>query len=247
MAMLKSPILEKMVNLSFHWESSGDQRFAFLKCYGMMTANMLIAVDQDQFVDADWVRVLLEHFAEYYFQALDAYQQFQGSSPRVWQVAFNAASQPDLQLVQHLLLGVNAHINYDLVFAVVDLLSPEWYRLSSEERATRYQDYCLVNEIIHRTIDAVQDDILERNNVILRLLDTAMVKVDEWMIGQLVDNWRDRVWAQAIELIDCKDEKTFIGLQNKVEARALRLANWIMGQPLLNRKDGFGRFVLSEG
>jgi hypothetical protein len=129
----------------------------------------------------------------------------------------------------------------------VDLLSPEWYRLTSEERATRHKDYCLVNEIIHRTIDAVQDDILERNNVILRLLDTAMVKVDEWMIGQLVNNWRDRVWAQAIELINCEDEKTFTVLHNRVEARALRLANWIMGQPRIIRKDGLGSYVLNEG
>lgn len=226
--------LEKMVSLSSQWEMAGDRRYAFLKCYGMMTANMVSALDQGQFIDKDWVHVLLEHFADYYFRALDSYQQLETASPRVWQIAFKAASQPDLQLVQHLMLGVNAHINYDLVYAVVDLLAPEWKDLSPESKTARHQDYCLVNEIIRETIDVVQDDILEKDNQVMQLLDLALLNLDEWMIGQFVKNWRDQVWSQAIKLIVNEDQKSNRILNTKVETRALHLASWIMRKPLTN-------------
>jgi hypothetical protein len=62
-----------------------------------------------------------------------------------------------------LLLGVNAHINYDLVLTLVDLLEPEWKQLSAEQCQQRHSDYCHVNEIISLTIDIVQDDVLERS------------------------------------------------------------------------------------
>lgn len=237
--------LEKMVSLSSQWETVGDRRYAFLKCYGMMTANMFSALEKGQFVDRVWVHVLLEHFADYYFRALDSYQQLEPASPRVWQVAFRAANQAELQLVQHLLLGVNAHINYDLVYAVVDLLAPEWKDLAPQAKIARHQDYCLVNDIISQTIDAVQDDILEKDNRIMQFLDSALVNIDEWMIGRFVKNWRDQVWSQAIRLIVSEDEDTTRILHDKVEARALHLAGWIMKQPLINPKYDLRRIRLS--
>lgn len=63
--------------------------------------------------------------------------------------------------VQNLQLGVNVHINYDLVLTLDDLLRPEWPDMSEEQRATRFGDYCHVNDIIGRTINDVQDQVLE--------------------------------------------------------------------------------------
>ena len=223
--------LGKMVNLSSHWEQEADRRFAFLKCYGMMTDNMLSALDQHRFVDSDWVLVLIEHFADYYFRALDSFTLDEAVSPRVWQLTFRAAQRSDLQLVQHLLLGVNAHINYDLVFAVVDLLTPEWKVSSPTLRAVRYQDYCLVNEIIGRTIDEVQDEILEQDSQVMKYLDLALINFDEWMISRVITNWRDQVWNLAIQLVASENEINRTNVNRKVELRALHMANWIIGKP----------------
>jgi len=42
--------------------------------------------------------------------------------------------------VQNLILGVNAHINYDLVLATADMLEPEWSQLDEERRQARHDD-----------------------------------------------------------------------------------------------------------
>lgn len=236
-----TPTLGKMVSLSSHWEQEADLRFAFLKCYGMMTDNMISALNQHRFVDSDWVHVLIEHFADYYFRALDSFTQQEASSPRVWQITFRAAQLSDLQLVQHLLLGVNAHINYDLVFAVVDLLTPEWKELSPTTRAGRYQDYCLVNEIIGHTIDEVQDEILEHDSQVMKYLDMAFINFDEWLISRVITNWRDQVWNLAIQLLACEDEKNRVFISRKVELRALNLANWIVGKPFSRELEFSGK------
>jgi len=62
-----------------------------------------------------------------------------------------------MRVLQNLLLGVNAHVNYDLTFAVVDLLAPEWAGLSEAERRARYEDFCQVNRIIAETVDEVHE------------------------------------------------------------------------------------------
>ena len=107
------------------WEKAGDRRAIFLSCYELMTRNMLAAIGAGDFEDWAWVYALLERFAEYYFAALDAYEREQ-TIPVVWKLAFNAAQRPMSHVLQDLILGVNAHINYDLAFALADMLTPEW-------------------------------------------------------------------------------------------------------------------------
>ena len=51
-------------------------------------------------------------------------------------------------VLQNLLLGINAHINYDLVLTIYDMPAPEWERLTEEQRRRRFQDHCTVNVII---------------------------------------------------------------------------------------------------
>src|SRR4030065_45099 len=97
------------------WEEASDQRAIFLTCYLMMTRNMLSAISQHEFNDAAWVDQLLHRFAEYYFVALEAYEQDPAAAPSVWRLAHNTTQDPSALALQNLLLGVNAHINYDLV------------------------------------------------------------------------------------------------------------------------------------
>ena len=144
---------------------------------------MLDAVDAGEFTDATWVSHLLHHFAGYYFDALDTYEAGEEDTPAVWRCAHDAAQRSNTPAISLLLLGVNAHINYDLVLAVADLLEPEWSSLSDEGRRARYEDYCRVNDIIGRTTNSVQDGILEKREPILALVDTLFGPVDEWLVS----------------------------------------------------------------
>jgi hypothetical protein len=216
-----------MQELVSHWEALGDRRATFLSCYMMMTRNMLAAIDRREFEDSAWVAGLLTRFADYYFVALEAYEQEPASAPPVWQLAHDATREHRPIALQELLLGINAHINYDLVFALVDVLGPEWDALSPDRRDGRYSDHCCVNDVIGRTIDEVQDEVLERNSRLMAIIDDLLGPVDEALISHLISHWREAVWRNAVCLLEARDARDRDRVIHEVEQEAVRLGHLI--------------------
>lgn len=229
MAELHS-VTEQMQNLIYSWKDSGDRREIFLSCYAMMTANMFSAIETSDFEDNPWVSSLLHRFAGYYFSALAAYDAEPASAPAVWQIAFNASHDPHIHVLQHLSLGVNAHINYDLVFALADLLAPEWSGLTAAQQNSRYRDHCHVNTIIYQTIDAVQDQVVELYDTGLELADKLMGPLDEWLTSRLITDWREQVWKNATHLVRSQAESDRHVILQEVERRSLERAHSILGK-----------------
>jgi hypothetical protein len=221
------PTIEHMHRLLDGWERAGDRRGIFLSCYAQMTGNMLKAVQAGEFHDNAWVGKLLEHFAGYYFNALDGYELQPQAAPAVWQAAFETARDPQAHVLQHLMLGVNAHINYDLVFALEDVLRPDWQVLSPQQRTERYEDHCRVNLVIAETVDAVQDSVVERFAPKMDLLDDGLGPLDEWLVSKLISIYRDRVWQQSIHRLQAADESEADRLRQIVEKDALERARSI--------------------
>ncbi|GAP08945.1 hypothetical protein BECAL_00077 [Bellilinea caldifistulae] len=224
---MDDPALLEMQEWIERWQEVHDQRAIFLSCYRMMTMNMLEAIRRDEFSDGGWVDHLLHRFADYYFLALHAYEERQENVPVVWQAAFRAAAGRDYSPLQNLLLGVNAHINYDLVLTLEELLQPEWAELSPARRAVRRTDHNRVNRIIAATIDAVQDQILEPAMPVLQAVDVLMGRVDEGLISGMITRWRGRVWQHAVYLVETSSEFERKEWIERVEREALRTALWI--------------------
>jgi hypothetical protein len=222
--------LDRMHSLLKRWDLTLDARAIFLRCYAMMTQNMHVAVEAGEFEDNNWVSGLLEYFAVYYFAALEAYEQSSAGTPAVWKVAFQAASQPRTHALQNLLLGVNAHINYDLVFTVADLLDGEWRLMDPVRRQLRYRDYCRVNEIINRTIDDVQDQVLEAWSPSMSLVDDLFGSLDEWLVTRKISDWREQVWEQAVAYLEQPDINERQTLRQRVETASLQRASAILGE-----------------
>ena len=179
-----------------------DQRASFLHCYTLMSENMLREVSAGGFHDPKWMQHFVDHFAEYYFRALDHYERRKNAGSQTWTLAHDTALHGSCAVLQKLLLGINAHINYDLVLTLVDLLQEEWPHLSEEQRTMRHADYCHVNDIIGNTIDSVQDLVLESDSPGMELIDISMGTLDEWLISRLIRTWRDEVWEKTILLLD---------------------------------------------
>jgi hypothetical protein len=217
------PVLTRMTTLVEHWEAAHDRRAIFLGCYRLMTANMLNAVDAGRFQDALWVSSLLHRFADYYFDALTCYDQNRLDTPAVWQLAFDATRDEDVTTLQHLLLGVNAHINFDLVFTLVDLLSPEWTALTDERRAQRHADHTLVNRIIGETVDAVQDQVIDRHSPWYDFVDKLLGPVDEWLTSRLISRWREEVWENAVCYLEAATPEERVALRQRIEEQAMQL------------------------
>ena len=227
MELSDDPAIQQMQRLIGQWEVSSDPRVTFLSCYMMMTSNMLLAIEKHDFKDPPWVNQLLHCFADYYFIALDAYDRQPASAPPIWKVTHDLTLHSHVVALQKMVLGVNAHINYDLVMALVEIQKADWASLSDLQRHDRYLDHCHVNDIIGQTIDAVQDQVLEKEMPVLDLIDRAFGRMDERMISGFITHWRETVWQYATALLETRDpaEQTF--LAGQVEAEALQHADAI--------------------
>ncbi len=217
-------IADRMKDQAGLWESAGDKRAVFLSCYAMMTENMLLATEEGRFRDAGWVNRLLHLFAGYYFDALELYESDAPVTPLIWRHTHDATLQRRLHVLQSLLLGVNAHINYDLALALSDMLMPEWRQLSEDQRQKRYADHLLVNDIIAETIDAVQDEVVEKEDPFMNIVDVLMGRLDERLLSGLITRWRAGVWEDAHELMEAAAagdaEPVRVQLENKAMRRA---------------------------
>lgn len=203
------------------WDRAGDRRAIFLSCYARMTANMFAAVEAGRFHDSAWVNDLIHNFAGYYFVALQAYEAGDPQLATVWRVAFDRARAPATPVVVSLLLGVNAHINYDLVQVLADMLGPTWRSLAPQERRERYEDYCSVNGVIAETVDRVQDEVVEPYARLMQLLDVACGPLDEWCAARLLSLWRADVWAQALAIVEAPDLPRGRALRRRTDDLAL--------------------------
>ena len=224
----RQPITGQMQSLIDRWETAGDSRAVFLSCYRLMTVNIVTAVDTGQFHDPAWVTNLLHRFAAYYLDALDAYERHLAGTPAVWQVAFDGAGSANNHALQILLLGVNAHINYDLVLTLVDMLNPEWETLSTAQRTQRYEDHCHVNEVIGQTIDIVQDQVIEPVAPGMDLIDTMLGPLDEWLTSRLIAKWREEVWQNAVAWLKAADAAEREALRRQIESTTLKRADAIL-------------------
>lgn len=225
-----APVIVQMEQYIQRWQETADGKALFLRCYMMMTSNMLLAVEQEEFNDPVWVNRLLHRFADYYYIGLEAYEQQPDASPLVWQQAHQAAHNPRISAVQKMLLGVNAHINYDLVLTLVDLLQDEWAGHSPDHRARRYADHCHVNDVIGRTIDAVQDDVLQPAMPIMGLIDRLMGRLDERLLSRLITRWREQVWQDAIRLLEAEDQAVRAELLQQIATTAVATGRLISGR-----------------
>jgi glucose/arabinose dehydrogenase len=85
----------------------------FAALYRQVTMNVKEGIASDRFEDGARMERLDVIFANRYLEAL---QHFRAGTPtgKCWQAAFQAAPSWRLLILQHLLLGINAHINLDL-------------------------------------------------------------------------------------------------------------------------------------
>ncbi|MBX7240403.1 MAG: hypothetical protein K1X92_01545 [Bacteroidia bacterium] len=220
--------LQKMEYLIALWKFRNDKRHIFLSCYQRMTQSMIKSIENGEFEDPEWVIVLLNHFAEYYFRALTLYEAGETHTPLVWKAVHETALKENPGVLQLLATGINAHINYDLVFVLVDLLAKEWSKMSDTQKSIRYKDYIHVNQVIAATIDQVQDEVVEINVPVWGVMDTLMGRLDEKLASLLINRWRSEVWDDALSIISTQSEAEKARLHSGIQQKVLQRTHYIL-------------------
>jgi len=97
--------------------SATDALGYFPALYTGVTTRVADSIAGGGFDDGPRMDDLATTFAAYYLRAWPSAT----GRPQCWQACWNVAGDGDLLIVQHLLLGINAHVNHDLPMAVVDV------------------------------------------------------------------------------------------------------------------------------
>ena len=170
----------------------------FPAMYRQVTAEVERRAETTTFFDDDEkMRRLVVIFANHY---LAAYRDFQAGRPipQAWQVAFDAADRYWPIVLQHLLLGMNAHINLDLAIAVVET--------AGDALEDMRHDYMRINDVLAENIDHIQVQ-LARIWPMLKLLDRIAGRSEEAVMNFSLSKARDCAWQEAVELAKLQGEQ----------------------------------------
>ena len=169
-----------------------EQRRVFVETYQRTTQAVGAAVDQAFFEDPEWVSRWDVAFADFFLVAHDA-DLLGGDVPRPWRLAF--AADPRLPPLVHLLLGMNAHINYDLpqaMLAVID--DAEFTDPALLDR--RRRDHERIDRILASRVAAEDLALGGRRS----LLDRLLKPLNRLSSRRFLREARQKVWLNVTQL-----------------------------------------------
>lgn len=169
----------------------GDARRYFHNTYLRTTRAVADEIDCGGFQDGPWLERWDIAFAELYLDALDA--ALTGARvPEPWRIAFEtAAARPELPPLRHILLGMNAHINYDLPQALIAVITPEDFD-DPAVRASRAGDHTHVDTVLLARVGAEDDEVRATSRV--SVLDRLLGPLNRAATKRLLAESRAKVW-----------------------------------------------------
>ncbi|MDR8391414.1 DUF5995 family protein [Aliifodinibius sp. S!AR15-10] len=180
--------LDQIVDLMIE-ENSPLGIFAYV--YRRTTAKIAEGIEQGRFENPERMERFDVDFACLYIEAFWHHRDDQPISFS-WEVAFDAADNGDAIIIQHLLLGMNAHINLDLGIAAARTApGDQIYDLE--------HDFMLVNKLLAELVDEVQLRI-SRVSPLMFLLDLIGKNNDEAIVNFSITKARDYAWKFARNL-----------------------------------------------
>ncbi|HEY3239546.1 MAG TPA: DUF5995 family protein [Acidimicrobiia bacterium] len=164
----------------------------FSHLYLVITENVQQKINEGQFfADNEYLTALDVAFANRYLDAVRTHTQGE-TAPDVWQLLFDVPADGEILPVQLAMAGVNAHINFDLAFAVVnachalDRKDIDW----GEQKA----DYDKVNDIFAEEMDRLLRELARGYSTRREMERLSLL---ERMATQIVVLARGAAWENA--------------------------------------------------
>jgi hypothetical protein len=119
-------------------QSCNDAAGYFPALYSRVTTHIADSIDAHEFADGDRMNNFATEFASRYVRA------WKQEIPRArcWQASWDVAGDGGLLIVQQLLLGINAHVNYDLPQAAAEIAD------ETGDLAGVHADFDAVNDVL---------------------------------------------------------------------------------------------------
>lgn len=245
------------------FEEEADPREIFTLIYKQITEGILTKLLDQQsnqgFDDPHWLAELDRTFAQYYLEALDAFDRNDSTTPKVWQAVFEAIGAGKSKtyfrlwdVLKALLLSMVAHISilkaifeafglgksWDVLKAlllpmVAHIMHDLVLALDDSKAAPANEfDHEQVTDLLCKEIDNVQETEA-RFAPLLALLDEAAQNLNETFTCYVVRRMRQQAWADAQALRAAQnDEEKRAAIKKSVEEKTLRVIHKIRTSPL---------------
>jgi hypothetical protein len=178
----------------------------FATLYREVTMQIKNGIETGLFQNPERMEKLDVIFANRY---LKAYYQFQDKEKcsECWEFSFIKGEQYWPIVVQHLLLGINAHVNLDLGIACAQVSTPESiYDLHS--------DYNKINEILSNLVNGVEKCLAEICPILTYILKISG-KIDNFFIDFSMKTARDGAWKYATEFVLLPENQRETSIQER--------------------------------
>jgi hypothetical protein len=165
----------------------------FAALYNRVTVAIRDHIAVGSFEDDERIEQLDVAFANRYLDAFYRYHRDQEPTG-AWKIAFESAEDSTLSVLQHLFLGMNAHIHLDLGIASTDTAGEE--PIESIEH-----DFHLVNCVLASLVPQVEEELREINHRFTTLQHVAH-GLDQKVFNFSMVHAREDAWRFAVRLAD---------------------------------------------
>jgi Family of unknown function (DUF5995) len=187
-------LIGRMQQLLGPLQAANDPRQYFHATYLRTTIAAAEEIQRGGFLDSGWVERWDVAFADFYLDALEAYTA--GVRPaRPWGIAFSAPRE--LPALRHVLLGMNAHINFDLPQALVAVITDDEFgdAVLLDRRAA---DHRTIDRVLVSRVAAEDDELVSLSG--RSLLDRLLQPLNRLGTHRFLRESREKVWANALAL-----------------------------------------------
>jgi hypothetical protein len=202
---------------------SCDHDAIFALAYLRTTEEYRRTVEEDAafFTDTLFVNHEAAVFARLYFDAYDAWHASRSQDvPRAWAIAFEAAADRAVTAHGNLSLGISAHIQRDLPFALAGI------GLVKPDGSSRKPDHDRVNIILNRVSDDLYAEIARRFDPTIDDADLPGT-ADDAGVFQIIPTWREIAWRNAERLASAATPEERARVADSIEDYAASQAETI--------------------
>lgn len=240
-----------------HYHARNDHRAVFLRAYYIISLEVHAAVHQlgeyrtQIFFDPQWIKRLAGKFSTLYFESLSTADR---GGERAWKIAHRLAETKRASVVQDLILGLNAHINYDLANGI--FMNLEEHGDDKDHLMLPYRkfDHDQVNNILVRCMPKIQETLTRDYGGVLLLLSRVCGQWDEKLTEAGLRYYRERVWWNAVSYLAAKSGREIQLVDDKLDWESAQVAEAVTRRALpfralswvcrLLRKRRFGHIEL---
>lgn len=144
-------VIGRLDDIVTECRSNANRLGYFAILYRQVTVRVMEGIQLNEFEDGPRMEKLDVIFAKRFIDAYENHRSGEGTTMS-WSKAFAAAKKSNHLVLQHLLLGINAHINLDLGIAAVETVGDKGLD-------SILKDFNKINQILSELVDGVKTNI----------------------------------------------------------------------------------------